>query len=208
MVEVPNNVAVEKNSCAGPGRDGPAWTGTRPWSPGWRRISERRAGTASTSCRRSTASSTTRTAATQTRPGRDYRRAARDAMDLARLVDRWVRWPLGSRLRRQGQHREYVSMLAAGGAICPQKANASRLSIGPAERRAGRSGSLQTITPLPVDRSAHERDTDARRPLSQRLCQPVLGIPAVVESGHLLVAEGRIQPAGFDQVVAGVQAQH
>ena len=30
----------------------------------------------------------------------------------------------------------------------------------------------------------------------------------VVESGHLLVAEGRIEPAGFDEVVAGVQAQH
>jgi hypothetical protein len=29
----------------------------------------------------------------------------------------------------------------------------------------------------------------------------------MVESGHLLVAEGRIQPAGFDEVVAGVQAQ-
>jgi hypothetical protein len=44
--------------------------------------------------------------------------------------------------------------------------------------------------------------------LFQRLCQPVLGVLAVVESWHLRVAEGRIQPAGFDEVVAGVQAQY
>ena len=47
-----------------------------------------------------------------------------------------------------------------------------------------------------------------QRPLGQRLCQPVFGVPAVVECGHLLVPEGRIQPAGFDEVVAGVQAQY
>jgi hypothetical protein len=40
------------------------------------------------------------------------------------------------------------------------------------------------------------------------LCQPVLGLPALVEGRHLLVAEGPVQPAGFDEVVAGVQAQY
>ena len=47
-----------------------------------------------------------------------------------------------------------------------------------------------------------------QRPLGQRLCQPVLGVPALIESRHLLVAEGRIQMAGFDEVVTGVQAQY
>jgi hypothetical protein len=46
-----------------------------------------------------------------------------------------------------------------------------------------------------------------QRRLGQRLRQPVLGVLTVVERGHLLVAEGRIQPAGFDEVVPGVQAQ-
>ena len=46
-----------------------------------------------------------------------------------------------------------------------------------------------------------------QRRLGQRLCQPVLGVLTVVERGHLIVAEGRIQPAGLDVVVPGVQAQ-
>ena len=73
---------------------------------------------------------------------------------------------------------------------------------GPSASKQGRVGRQASYKPIVIWGTALRQQR-----LGQRLCQPVLGVLTVVEGGHLLVAEGRIQPAGFDEVVPGVQAQ-